>query len=131
MAQPLILCRRFVPDGEDRFIPGHAYPFQNGNLARHREEIPDGNEWIFEVIQKSKTKDNVELSEGLNPGIFRIYNTELQVGGTASGFVHIFLPAIERKHIETKIAQKNSKMAQPTTDIYGSTQLKVLLQGLE
>jgi len=130
MAQPLISVGDSSRTAKIGSSPGTHTPSRMATLPVIAKKIPDGNERIFEVIQKSKTKDKVELSEGLNPGIFRIYNTELQVGGTASGFVHIFLPAIERKHIESKIAQKNSKWPSPQRHLR-HTQLKVLLQGLE
>jgi hypothetical protein len=76
MAQPLVLPGRFFSDSKDRLIPGHTHPFKDGYLAGHREKIADGCEGIFEVIQESKTKDNIEFSKGLNLGIFRVLKTE-------------------------------------------------------
>jgi len=67
----------------------------------------------------------------LNSSIFRVCHAKFNFGRATFRLIDIFLPAIEREHIETEIAQKDRKMAEPATDVHSILQLKVLPQGFE
>jgi hypothetical protein len=107
VAQALILCRSFVTDPENGLTSGETHPLYNGNFSSKRKKVADCGKGIFEVIEESKAKREIEFSKRANVAIFGVCEAKLDTRNTRLRFLEIFPSAVQPEDIEMKGLQKS------------------------
>lgn len=105
IGEALVLFTRLFAQKHGRFFVRHAHAFEQQTLFRQLAKVADGRQRIFQVIEQSKTQNEVEFSQLQNGAILNVRPFERNIRKTLAGLANIFRPSVESADIQSARAK--------------------------
>ncbi len=97
--------QRLFPEQHFHSLFRQAHALEQQALAGYRPQVADGHQRIFQVVEQSAAKSEVEFPKPADFAVFRIPNVETDIREALPRLRHIFVAGVEAPDREAALRQ--------------------------